>query len=120
MRYRYYGLTESQYVALRRQSAGCCQICDLSVDDNLVIDHDHNLGFVRGLLCRRCNLALGMFGDDARNLILALNYLEEPPALRSIGYHEVPIEVMWNDDNTPAEERAAVRAELAAMMEGDW
>ena len=40
-----------------------------------VIDHDHETGKVRGLLCHECNTALGKFGDDPAILLRAVDYL---------------------------------------------
>ena len=43
---------------------------------NLNIDHNHNTGKVRGLLCSRCNFVLGNVGEDVNilnNMILYLN-----------------------------------------------
>ncbi len=42
----------------------------------LDVDHNHDTGKVRGILCRSCNLALGMFKDDKRLVRIALAYLE--------------------------------------------
>jgi len=41
------------------------------------IDHDHHTGMIRGLLCRTCNLGLGMFGDNRDLLKSAILYLEK-------------------------------------------
>ena len=41
----------------------------------LVVDHDHETGKVRGLLCNRCNLATGLFEDSTINLRSAVRYL---------------------------------------------
>ncbi len=40
------------------------------------VDHDHQTGFVRGLLCRDCNAALGLFKDSQEILERAIGYLE--------------------------------------------
>lgn len=41
------------------------------------VDHDHRSGWVRGLLCRRCNLGLGLFDDSVSSLRRAADYLED-------------------------------------------
>jgi len=56
-----------------------CAICRLSPSSvgPLVIDHDHDSGTVRGLLCKGCNLGLGHFKDDPYLLDDARKYLRE-------------------------------------------
>jgi hypothetical protein len=57
-----------------RAQGSKCLIC-LAVA-NLVVDHCHKTGIVRGLLCARCNMALGMFKDDSDIIRRAVSYLE--------------------------------------------
>lgn len=56
-----------------------CEICGRS-DKQLVVDHDHATGMIRGLLCRRCNLALAVI-EQPDLLGAAVAYLrkERPP-----------------------------------------
>jgi len=69
-------------VAQRAEMGDVCWVCGDSAD--VVIDHDHSCcagerscgGCVRGLLCRKCNLAIGHFGDDIEKLVSAIYYLE--------------------------------------------
>ena len=74
-----YGVTEDQVnTLLENQEFRCC-IC--KTDDpgatGWQIDHDHDVGDVRGILCRKCNLGLGLFGDDHRVLRAASEYLRK-------------------------------------------
>lgn len=43
--------------------------------DNLVVDHDHETGIVRGMLCQSHNKAIGMLGDSVEGVQRALDYL---------------------------------------------
>jgi hypothetical protein len=59
-----------------------CKICNVEFDESSRIntyrvDHDHDTGKVRGLLCNRCNRAIGMFGDDTDILAAAIAYLSD-------------------------------------------
>lgn len=69
-----YGLTMDQYDGMYKTCNGLCQIC--GSDGKLNVDHCHETGKVRGLLCTRCNTGLGKFGDSIENLLTAIKYLE--------------------------------------------
>jgi hypothetical protein len=47
----------------------------------LATDHDHTTGAWRGVLCQRCNQAIGLFRDNPQLLRLAADYIENPPGL---------------------------------------
>ena len=51
-----------------------CMICGAT--KHICIDHCHETNQVRGLLCRSCNLGLGMLGDNVAGLRFAVKYLE--------------------------------------------
>ena len=72
-----YGLTEADYQALLKTQGGKCAIClkPCSTGKALAVDHNHDTGQVRGLLCMSCNTGLGKFKDDRSLLLAALNYL---------------------------------------------
>lgn len=71
-----YGITENEYQELYRLQAGACKICSVMVNNRLHIDHDHETGKVRGLLCGSCNRGIGMFKDNATLLRKAANYID--------------------------------------------
>lgn len=80
-----YGLTEGQYDNLLEMQMGGCAICGrCGESERLAVDHDHSCcpgqrscgKCVRGLLCVRCNVALGSFLDDPQILRAAVRYLD--------------------------------------------
>lgn len=72
-----YDLTVDQYISLVDKQNSRCLICNLQSKKLLRVDHDHETGFVRGLLCDSCNTSLGFFKDDPKLLNRASNYLKK-------------------------------------------
>ncbi len=76
-----YGITPETYQELFNLQEGKCAICfssEVSVarrSYNLFVDHDHETGKVRGLLCHHCNTGLGHFRDKTEVLQEAIRYL---------------------------------------------
>lgn len=63
-RLRKFGITQKEYEILLKKQKGVCAICGSKPDTRwqiLAVDHDHNTGKVRGLLCMVCNTMLGRF-----------------------------------------------------------
>lgn len=71
-----YGITIEEYEAMVAAQGGRCAICERKPNDKLCVDHDHKTNEVRGLLCRKCNLGLGGFEDDAASLLSAERYIQ--------------------------------------------
>lgn len=69
-----YGLSRADFDAFLKKQRGKCAICRKA--RALDVDHCHVTGVVRGLLCRGCNVGLGMLGDNAAGLRRAIKYLE--------------------------------------------
>lgn len=74
-----YGLTIEQFDAMLADQGRACAICRSTEHNgrNWHVDHDHTTGVVRGLLCRRCNLAIGFSADNPDILIAAAEYLRK-------------------------------------------
>jgi hypothetical protein len=71
------GVDQVAYDAiLQAQNGGCAGCGVVQVERRLCVDHDHVTGRVRGLLCGRCNLAIGSVRDDPATLRHLANYLE--------------------------------------------
>ncbi len=75
-----YGITTEDYNNMFIEQAGQCAICGThqsKLKKKLHVDHNHETGRVRGLLCDGCNIALGRMKDDMRILRSAIKYLEQ-------------------------------------------
>lgn len=60
--------------------AGICPICEVDLEAiKQCADHDHSTGAPRGILCSRCNLAIGLLEDRPDLLRAAASYIENPP-----------------------------------------
>lgn len=73
-----YDMTVSKYNELYDSQNGCCAICgkhQVELVKALAVDHCHKTNIVRGLLCSRCNLFLGLVHDDVSILSKACDYL---------------------------------------------
>lgn len=84
----FYGLTVQEYDAMMAEQNGVCAVCSMpemsrvagrGADERrrLAVDHDHESGRVRGLLCLTCNHGLGAFRENPELLRDAATYLEE-------------------------------------------
>lgn len=78
-----YGLSLEAYDALHQGQGGVCATCRRPGRSgwDLSVDHDHETGAVRGLLCGRCNAGIDLLREDAEVLGNAASYLESPPAI---------------------------------------
>lgn len=77
MRHHYmreYGLTIDQVQIMEERQGGLCLICKQA--KKLVVDHCHETGVVRGLLCKHCNTGIGLFKEDIQILESAIGYLK--------------------------------------------
>lgn len=88
---RKYGITLAEFRAMESAQGGGCAICGQSptgtlgprshrqgrrVRPRLVVDHDHETGEIRGLLCASCNKGIGLLGDSSQRVAAALDYLK--------------------------------------------
>lgn len=73
-----YGITPDEYKKLFKKQKGKCAICNKKPikGRNLAIDHCHETGRIRGLLCFRCNFGLSYFSEDAEMLLRASKHIK--------------------------------------------
>lgn len=75
---RYYGITLAEFEDRARRQEGRCIVCNRLPDwGTLNVDHDHETGKIRGLLCGRCNRSLGLVADNPDTLRRLAVYLEQ-------------------------------------------
>ena len=77
--FQVYGITLKEYNTLLKTQNNVCAICkkeNLPNSGSLAVDHDHETGKVRGLLCVQCNRGLGIFYDNISYLENAIKYLK--------------------------------------------
>jgi predicted transcriptional regulator YheO len=82
---RKFGITSNDYKRMLQNQNGVCSIYKnpesrmdprTSKVRSLAVDHCHNTGKIRGLLCTNCNQALGLFKDSIESLYKAVEYLK--------------------------------------------
>ena len=79
---RMYGITMTEFDGLVEFQKGNCAVCfkPLEIMNRRAnIDHDHETGEVRGILCTGCNTGIGHLGDNIEGLKRALYYLKNTP-----------------------------------------
>ena len=80
---RSYSITTAGYNELLESQGGKCKICGVPQNTltghkkNLCVDHDHNTGKIRGIICDKCNRGIGLLNDSEETLRAALSYLEQ-------------------------------------------
>lgn len=76
-----YGISREEYQEKRKEQDYSCAICCKHEDNHsrgtLFVDHDHETGKYRALLCTQCNSALGMVYDKVDILKKMIDYLEK-------------------------------------------
>jgi hypothetical protein len=81
---RNYGMTECDLTNMKKSQDNRCYLCSSegflignnNHHEKLAVDHCHNTGGVRKLLCHNCNRALGLLADNPELLRKAANYIE--------------------------------------------
>ena len=76
-----YGLSVDDMRALLVSQQQSCAVCAALFSDTLkpCVDHNHETGAVRGLLCHACNVAAGHLKDDPERCVALANYLDTAP-----------------------------------------
>ena len=92
LRYRF-GITKKQFDAMvgeQKELCAACQLPETATDSRtgklrrLHVDHNHETGKVRGLLCTRCNLAVGYLKDDPQRAQGILTYLLRVTSVKNV------------------------------------
>lgn len=88
-----YGISLESYLILWEKQGKVCSICKTPNETNeyFPVDHNHQTGKVRGILCPGCNRTLGVFKENIGILTSAVNYLIRTDFSRSWDHHFVSI-----------------------------
>lgn len=70
-----YNMTQKEFEAMAEKQEGKCAICKEFQERTLHVDHNHSTREIRGLLCTRCNTAIGLLRDNVEFLAAAIIYL---------------------------------------------
>jgi hypothetical protein len=83
---RKYGMTIADYERMFEAQGGVCAICREARPEErtLHVDHDHETGVIRGLLCFRCNQAIGSLQEDYEIFQTAADYLDRDDELAGL------------------------------------
>ena len=99
-RARNFGIDLKQYGDMLLAQNGKCKICKQAETATrngrvkaLAVDHDHETGEIRGLLCVQCNTGLGKFKDDRNLMLSAIKYLDE---YKGVGRVAAKLEIVRN------------------------
>jgi hypothetical protein len=74
---RTYGISPQQHDQMMEQQHYLCALCGAELTDDVVpsIDHSHETEIIRGIVCRKCNLMIGLAEDDPKILFMGAKYL---------------------------------------------
>ncbi len=73
---RLYGIDLADYENMLKEQGGVCASCGESSSKRLVVDHCHESGKVRSLLCGSCNTALGLLQENTHRILALANYVQ--------------------------------------------
>ena len=74
---RRYGITKEQYLQIVKEQDGKCVLCHEPTGPKSVVDHCHDTGIVRGVLCNNCNALIGFSKEDKKILERTIEYLNK-------------------------------------------
>jgi hypothetical protein len=74
-----YGITLDQFQQMKTAQNNLCALCKQPMKDasDCCVDHNHSTQKVRELLCKKCNMGIGLFNESPALLELAINYLKK-------------------------------------------
>lgn len=89
-----YGISAEEYWEIHYFQGGVCALCRRATGKvrKLAVDHDHQTGKIRGVLCKTCNAKiLGHARDEVEFFQRCIDYLNHPPAFSVIGHRVAPV-----------------------------
>lgn len=110
---RKYGITLQDVDNLTKNQNNKCKICQEEITKkNIAVDHCHETGKIRGVLCKLCNTGLGAFADDICLVQRAASYLLNTQHIKSFAN---PAEMRYNRKNKVIHTTEITEADLDEM-----
>lgn len=114
---RNFGIEMHEYDLMSAEQKGKCACCGTHQNEltmNLAVDHDHDTGLIRGLLCLNCNTGIGKLGDNIEGLMKALNYLEKHELTKERKTNEHVVQVKPKPDVQVKVQRGHLQSQVPA------
>lgn len=114
---RKFGISLHEYDLMLTEQKGKCACCGIHQNKltmRFAVDHDHDTGLIRGLLCGNCNTAIGKLGDNIEGLMKALNYLEKHELTKERKTNEHVVQVKPKPDVQVKVQRGHLQSQVPA------
>lgn len=97
-----YGLTPETWAEMFASQGECCAICGIDANGKkrFHVEHDHDTGQVRGILCTTCNTGIGSLKDDPDLVLKAYLYLSQAVQEGNSLDHDTPVSVNPSRDSS--------------------
>ena len=102
---------------LRQQQNNKCKLCQqlFKNDRDCVVDHCHNTGKIRGLLCNKCNKGIGLLNEDFNLILKASEYVKNKGEI--VDSSISPLDFNQSKEFTPEQEESSLRASRLASSQ---
>jgi hypothetical protein len=111
-RKRLYGIDSDNYTSLLKSQNKACGICKCTPNsrEDLCVDHCHDTGVIRGLLCKKCNRGIGKLGDNLQAIQKVIRYFTISSKIRD--GRSILMETYHRPDNRQVEGKSCTKCKM--------